>query len=325
MTGDELCRAIKDYEPVEALYGSLWSRGEVAILFADTNVGKSIMAMQIAHAITQGRERFIPDIDVPAECARVLLLDCELSTRQFYNRYRRDDGTCYPFGEWLIRLSLGGDACDEAAAAKAGVTFTEMILRDIETYVRESGVRAVIVDNISFLYQGTEVTADALELMRRLLELKRRYDLSILVLAHTPKRSRTCPITINDMQGSKMLANLADSVFAMGASAVDSSLRYIKQLKQRNTEQQYGSDHVIVCRLCRDSDKVRGMLHFEFERYDYECRHLLGRRTDGEGLYVPVTARHSEIRAMHTDEGLSAREIAERTGMSVSQIYKIIK
>ena len=36
---------------------------------------------------------------------------------------------------------------------------------------------------------------------------QKRYALSILVLAHTPKRSLDCPITSNDLAGSKRLYN----------------------------------------------------------------------------------------------------------------------
>lgn len=55
--------------------------------------------------------------------------------------------------------------------------------------------------------------------MIHLNNLKKRYGLSILVLAHTPKRSMECPITSNDLAGSKRLYNFFDSVFAIGKSA----------------------------------------------------------------------------------------------------------
>ena len=54
--------------------------------------------------------------------------------------------------------------------------------------------------------------------------------ISILVLAHTPKRSLDCPITSNDLAGSKRLYNFFDSVFTIGKSAQDGGLRYVKQL-----------------------------------------------------------------------------------------------
>ena len=49
--------------------------------------------------------------------------------------------------------------------------------------------------------------------------LKSKYGLSILVLAHTPKRDSGKPLGRNDLQGSKMIINFCDSAFAIGESA----------------------------------------------------------------------------------------------------------
>ena len=38
------------------LFGSLWNSGELSVLFADTGVGKTILAMQIADCVTTGRQ-----------------------------------------------------------------------------------------------------------------------------------------------------------------------------------------------------------------------------------------------------------------------------
>jgi hypothetical protein len=38
----------------------------------------------------------------------------------------------------------------------------------------------------------------------------------MLVLAHTPKRNLARPLTVNNLQDSKMLINFCDSAFATG-------------------------------------------------------------------------------------------------------------
>mgnify|MGYP000591601256 CR=1 FL=1 len=83
-------------------------------------------------------------------------------------------------------------------------------------------------------------------LMIQLNNLKKRYGLSVLVLAHTPKRSLDCPITSNDLAGSKRLYNFFDSVFTIGKSAQDGGLRYVKQLKVRYGTFSHDADNVIV-------------------------------------------------------------------------------
>ncbi|MBR0299263.1 MAG: AAA family ATPase, partial [Bacteroidales bacterium] len=55
------------------LFMTLWYEGEVTCLFADSNVGKSIFAVQIADQI--------------ATTEPVLYVDCELSEKQFQLRY----------------------------------------------------------------------------------------------------------------------------------------------------------------------------------------------------------------------------------------------
>ncbi len=58
------------------LLGSLWFEGEMSILFASTNVGKSILAVQIAEALASGRP--VPGFGMEAEAGPVLYVDCEL-------------------------------------------------------------------------------------------------------------------------------------------------------------------------------------------------------------------------------------------------------
>ena len=57
--------------------------------------------------------------------------------------------------------------------------------------------------------------------------------LSILVLAHTPKRPFARPLTVNDLAGSKQLSNFTDTMFAIGDSIQGSNIRYLKTKKQK--------------------------------------------------------------------------------------------
>ena len=40
----------------QMLFGELWFEGELCILFADTNLGKSILAVQIGNSISKGEQ-----------------------------------------------------------------------------------------------------------------------------------------------------------------------------------------------------------------------------------------------------------------------------
>ena len=72
-----------------ALWDSFWYEGELSCLFADSNVGKSILAVQIADRI--------------ARTDNVLYLDFELSEKQFQLRYTDEYGKPYTF-PWMPTL-----------------------------------------------------------------------------------------------------------------------------------------------------------------------------------------------------------------------------
>ena len=61
-----------------------------------------------------------------------------------------------------------------------------------------------------------------------------------------PKRDLSSPITQNHLAGSKKLYNFFDSVFAIGMSAKDNRLRYIKQVKVRAGAFKYDASNVLV-------------------------------------------------------------------------------
>jgi DNA invertase Pin-like site-specific DNA recombinase len=67
-----------------------------------------------------------------------------------------------------------------------------------------------------------------------------------------------------------MLINFCDSSFSIGESHTDKNLRYLKQIKQRNTEQIYDAENVCVCQI----DKPFNFLQFEFVIFGTELEHL---------------------------------------------------
>src|ERR1700744_3582725 len=77
------------------LFGKLWYEGELCILFADSNLGKSILAMQIANAISTGES--MKPFTYEAEAQPVLYFDFELTEKQFEARYSVEFTQHYEF------------------------------------------------------------------------------------------------------------------------------------------------------------------------------------------------------------------------------------
>ena len=301
-------QAIKDAKsrPVPRyLFGQLWYEGERCILFSDTNRGKTILAMQIADAISSGRRSTMGlAMDAPAQ--KVAYCDFELSEMQFRKRYSDANGNDYLFSDNLLRIEIDPDA-----VCPSGYSFEDYIKMSLEQLVVQHGVKVLIIDNITYLNKALEKASDAAPLMDWLKRLGSRFGLSILVLAHTPKRPLSNPLTENDLAGSKMLSNFADSIFAIGASAKDSSLRYIKELKQRDEPYRYDADNVIVCEI----EKPSNFLQFTFRGYGCERDHLTATQKDEE------VRRAKELQA----QGKTQREIAAQMGVSLGKVNNLLK
>jgi RecA-family ATPase len=244
------------------LFSEFWHEGELSILFADTNVGKSILAVQIADAISKGLSTSIFKMTAPKQI--VLYIDFELSDKQFQNRYSIEYQNEYKFDGRLFRISINPDFLDY-------VDFDEILFSKLKELIENTGSKILIIDNITYLKtESTEKAKDALPLIKKLIELKNKYGLSILALAHTPKRNLSNPITQNDVSGSKHLANFVDSMFCIGVSGKSENLRYIKQNKARATEIYYGRENIMICEIIKEQNN----LSFSFIEYGNEPEHL---------------------------------------------------
>lgn len=294
------------------LFSDLWIEDELSILFADTGKGKSVLAMQIGDQISRGESESIFATETAPQT--VLYFDFELSDKQLEARYSMKGATHFErqhvFSKLFQRLEI--DA--EALAVLEGTNFDQLLTDEIEAQIQTTHAKVIIIDNITYLRSATETAKDALPLMKGLIRMKKQYGLSILVLAHTPKRDLSRPLTINDLQGSKMLSNFADSVFAIGESAKDSSVRYLKQLKCRSVEVRYDAENVATCQIVKPDNFLR----LEFLSFGREREHL----------NTPTEASKDELlQKVQTlaKQGFTQRDIARDTGLAVGTVNKYLK
>ncbi|MCO5948665.1 AAA family ATPase [Mucilaginibacter flavidus] len=289
------------------LLGELWHQGELCMLFADTNIGKSILAVQIGESIARGQS--IAPFTCQAPPARVLYIDFELSQTQFGLRYSKGEED-HQFSGNFFRAQY-----NFIPDPAPNVNENDLLIAAIEYKVNQAKATVLIIDNITCLRGGTENSAVALALMKSLKALKTEHNLSILVLAHTPKRrNATQPISADDLHGSKLLINFADSAFAIGKSTADTDLCYLKQIKQRNTRQRYGHDNVALCRI----QKPGTFLHFQFEGNSAERLHLLTRTAaDRRQLAHEI--------AVLAAKGFSQRDISNQLGIGLATVNRLLR
>lgn len=288
------------------LIGELWFENEICILFADTNLGKSILAVQAGESISSGKS--ICGLKNEVEAQKVLYFDFELSDKQFENRYSNDYKEHYQFPSNFIRAEINDEyMCNNI------VDFEKEFIKSLENTIIEHNIKVVIIDNLTYLKNETEKAKDALSLMKELKALKNKHNLSMLILAHTPKRDSSKPLTKNDLSGSKMLINFCDSAIAIGESSNQISLKYIKQIKQRNTEQCYGADNVILCEI----EKINNFLQFSFKDFGNEYEHLKTIEI------VSKDDRNNSILQLH-NQGKSNVAIAEELKISEGTIRNVL-
>lgn len=288
------------------LFSEFWHEGELCILFADTNTGKSILAVQIGESIATGNP--IQGFKLEATKQNVLYLDFELSDKQFEIRYSNNYTDHFVFPKSFYRAEIDPEA--EIPEDK----FEENLNLSLEKAIIGTGSNVLIVDNITYLKNETEKAKDALPLMKHLKSLKTKYNLSILALAHTPKIDSSQPINKNHLQGSKMLINFCDSSFTIGQSHQESGLRYLKQIKARNTEIKYNDENVMLCEICKPTN----FLMFKFLGHANEEAHLkkLGSNQRDELIF-----RAKDMQK----EGRSQREIAQELQISLGSVNKYLK
>lgn len=262
MTANETIEAAKTQKNPKKLWKEFWYENEVCCLFADANVGKSILAVQIGNSIAE---------KLPKD-ESVLYYDFELSKKQFELRYTDDKNkSTFKFSDKFIRVELNADKVrDYCEATKE--SFDDVIINAIEANIKKFNSKILIVDNLSWLVNMKDTATTAGKLMKRLCELKKEYGASILVLSHTPKRNLGSPITQNSLSGSKKLTNFFDAMFAVGKSLKDETSRYVKQIKVRTGEFKYDANHVEICKI----EKSGSFLGFTHIGYSTEEEQLKG-------------------------------------------------
>ena len=292
---ETLLEAQKQPDP-RKLWKEFWFENEVCCLFADSNVGKSVLAVQIAASISK--------------TDKVLYYDFEQSGKQFQMRYT-DPKTkrLYKFSKNFLRLTLPTESLNAM-----GANMEETIMANIEGDVKGYKAKILIIDNISWLMNARNSTETASNLMKRLVALKKVYGLSILVLAHTKKKAATKPIDQNDLAGSKRLINFFDAAFTIGKSMDDPQIKYLKQIKVRTGQFVYDQDHVLLCTI----EQKFSLVQFVEQGFGDEADHLKKPKAQEKAMQM---ANVKSLKAA----GKSIREIAELTGISKSKVDRLLK
>jgi uncharacterized protein YerC len=301
---------------IKPLLGSIWQTGELHILFADTGAGKSVWATQIADSLSKGKS-VLPVLPNQNNPLKVLFYDFELSDKQFQKRYTNEQGKTYSFND---NFYIDNINFQHLLDTNPDIHLDDLVINKIEADIQDIKPEVLIIDNLTYLKtESTQETGVALALIRRLNNLKRKYGLSMLILAHTPKLKDGNLITLNELGGSKHLSNFVDSVSAIGKSTKGASIRYIKQVKpSRSAELIFDYSNVIATEL-KLNDCFLG---FEYMDCENEYEHI--RKALGEEKSQRQLEQKMMVIDLH-EQGKSIRAIQEITGIPKSTVGAWIK
>lgn len=287
-----------------ALWENVWMEGELCCLFARTNLGKSVLAVQIATHVAETNSQ-----------RRVLYLDYELSQQQFAARYCDPQGEPLAFPDNFFIATLSD-------SARKTPNITEDIAL-IENYVRKVNANVLVIDNLTALCFSTEAADSATELMTSLKSLNKRLGILILLIGHTPKLEEGRPIQLTDLAGSMRIANLLDSAFSIGRG-IDKdgqSVRYIKHLKARSTEIIFDETNVPTFTI--EPHPLR------FELSDFYPEHQLismlkpeASQEKRSGMKLPDEETLSHIKEL-LSQGQTVRAICKELSISPNRLCRL--
>ena len=286
------------------LWHGLWNEGEIACLFGDPNIGKSLLANQIAN-------------EAAAMGHQVLYVDFENPDIHFHSRYTSKEGA---FAGNYGNIRYVGLRFDTAHSASYTI---EQKFQAIQDAILVHRTPVVIIDDISHILP-VKFSERSQSILHQLRHLAQNWHVAVLVLAHTRYHRPDTPLSITHLAGSREFSFAFDSIFALGKvtnelPATDGEAlvptHYIRQFKARAAAITYDEDHVMRLHL----NKRPGMeLAFQIiDSFGIEAQLITPSH-----LY-PDSEILTQILQLHI-QGLSLRQIATQLSISPSFVFRTI-
>ena len=254
--GDAIWTGILNIPVPKMLFSEFWSQGELSVLFGKDGIGKSLLAVQVADAITKGTPVNGFTTETPAQ--KVLYFDFSTSDRQFTRRYEG-----YAFSDNFIRITINPRHWELRK-------FGEQLVAAIDEAVKEHQATVIIIDSLDTL----KFFVNEIFLLSGLMRLKNEMGLSVLLLAGAKKMQPGRALRLGNLAAHKMLAGIAHSIFAMGVTQPEGDNRYLIHLKGNEHGRVYHQNNVIIGRnispLAQGHGEREVLPGFEFMDYETE-------------------------------------------------------
>ena len=287
--------------PAVDLWHGLWYQGEMACLFGEPNVGKTILAMQIANVLSK-------------RGLKTFYYDFENAAHQFKARYKTDKSDPNSSDGNYIVKPLNPNYSNAKLDSRSVL---EYIKKDFTT----ERAPVIIIDDITHLI-GSGDQADVRYVLNTLRSWTQHFLVSILVLAHSKRRKPSSLTTIDTLAGSFEFSYAFDSIFSLTRANQynaehNNITHYIKHHKNRMGPVIYHELNVITVKFGRDDDN--GFLQFNDFYTGGNERQLL--RDYGYNTSEQINKAILQYKKL----SFSTREIANIVGCSQSHVSRTIR
>ena len=287
--------------PAVDLWHGLWYQGEMACLFGEPNVGKTILAMQIANVLSK-------------RGLKTFYYDFENAAHQFKARYKTDKSDHNSSDGNYIVKPLNPNYSNAKLDSRSVL---EYIKKDFTT----ERAPVIIIDDITHLI-GSGDPADVRYVLNTLRSWTQHFLVSILVLAHSKRRKPSSLTTIDTLAGSFEYSYAFDSIFSLTRANQynaehNNITHYIKHHKNRMGPVIYHDLNVITVKFGRDENN--GFLQFNDFYTGGNERQLL--RDYGYSTSEQINKAILQYKKL----SFSTREIANIVGCSQSHVSRTIR
>lgn len=293
-SGKDLLKSYANKKQARQIFGNFLFEGELSILFGDSNAGKSILANDIAFFVSGGGHKW-PNMKSPRIPS--LYIDMEMSGDQFARRYANA----------IEYIPEGYSRAEVATTSTDRWSFVRMQIISMQS--QKNAPKFIVIDNITNGFGSIFSAKKMADFINELKTLKARYGLTIVLIAHCPKRNKRKPLEQDALGGSKMIINFVDSAFAVGTSFQEEDIRYIKQIKCRECQKDSKVMTVQIKSkpyLCMEYlDMTSEDTHIDPKRmkryYDFtpeeeiQLVELLTRKNNGENIYYSDISKQTGI------------------------------
>lgn len=238
----------------KSLLGPLMHQGDVVGLVAESNVGKTILAMQLAEFWCSGKFE-LEGLRNEAGPQKVAFLSAEMSDVQMKRRYSSEKGGVFKFSDNLIYVDKNLENEEKMKAM-------------VKVLVKKAQPNIIIIDSLCQVADSdmTKMT-QVKPLIKYFKEIAKENNVTFLIILHTKKRSavdrRKDKMDKYSLYGSSAITNMFDALWALD-QALRENVKIITQVKSRDGDLVYNNDNALIMSMVKDEPD--NFLRFSLER-----------------------------------------------------------